>query len=178
MSNEDKLTWEHLDTPLLQAHALRDAVARMKPCPFCGDHPELIATMPSDIFRDLTDSHLGTHRVLEFIPTCAHSDCCGRSSKGWPTIEIAVAKWNDRAVCQEKSTEEPEFTREQLDQIDNVENSAHQLVCALCKDWDAPWNIEYIGEVADAAEAILKGKGLTTSYPAVVDGEDGIKIVE
>ena len=68
---------------------------------------------------------------------------------------------------------ELEFTDEQLEQCDAIENAAYQLACILCKKEDLEWSMEYIGEIADVAQHILHLKGYTTFYPAYVTHPDG-----
>lgn len=165
------LKYEHQGKVLLKKDDLKKAAQKLKPCPFCGEAAELIASNP------LPEVHNG----FKFTSTCMNPACCGRNSKTWPTMNVAVFKWNMRIEKPQEETkmpEEPEFTREQLDQIDRVDNAAHQLICALCKEEDLPWNIEYIGEIADMAQTILKGKGISTFYPAITVDIDGEKIVE
>ena len=162
------LKYEHHGEILLKMDEFKKAAKELKPCPFCGEAAELIA-----------EDHVPNG--LDFVARCTKTGCCGRLSKRWPTMNVAVFKWNMRIEKPQEETkmpEEPEFTREQLDQIDRVDNAAHQLICALCKEEDLPWNIEYIGEIADMAKTILKGKGISTFYPAITVDIDGEKIVE
>ena len=75
--------------------------------------------------------------------------------------------------------EELDFTTEQTDQCDAIENAAYQLACVLCKKEDLEWSMEYIGEIADMAQCIMYRHGYKTFYPALVTYSDGKeKIVE
>ena len=168
MLDINQLTWEHSGPVLLRVDELKAAAEKMDPCPFCGGQPELIA-----LKSDLPD--FNSSIALDYIATCTKPGCCGCLAKRWSSIAIAVSKWNERVSKQ--TPEEPEFTKEQLKQIDNVENAAYDLACALCKDDDLEWDMEHIGEIADAAEAILSGLGFTTYYPAMTTDDDGHTII-
>lgn len=66
-----------------------------------------------------------------------------------------------------------EFTQQQTDQIDRVENAVHELCKVLLNDEKYHWDMNVIGEIADAAASILAKKGWQVYYPAIVYDEDG-----
>ena len=57
----------------------------LKPCPFCGDDKFI------RIFVKVIDSGTGT---AVFTPTCC---VCGARSNGETNVDVAIAKWNNRA---------------------------------------------------------------------------------
>jgi len=73
-----------------------------------------------------------------------------------------------------------EFTNKQLRRIDEIHNAVYDLCKILTElDDDLVWDMEYIGEIADAACDILVEKGFKISYPAHVIEKDGTeKITE
>lgn len=64
-----------------------------------------------------------------------------------------------------------EFTTAQLEQIDNVQNAAYDLLKTLyikskeTEPEELEWDMGLIGELADAAAEILKGHGHAAYYP-------------
>lgn len=65
-----------------------------------------------------------------------------------------------------------EFTRRQLERIDEVEIVVYDclLILAEKNEEEFPWNMEYIGEAADMLCDFLVSKGIPVRYPAIVDG--------
>jgi hypothetical protein len=51
----------------------------------------------------------------------------------------------------------PELTEEQLQQVDSVHNVCYATVCTLSGQV-VPWNIEWIGELADKIQDIICGQ--------------------
>ena len=80
------LKYEHQGEILLKMDEFKKAAQELKPCPFCGEAAELIATDP---FPSILNG-------FQFTATCMEPSCCGRTSKMWPTMKVAVFKWNTR----------------------------------------------------------------------------------
>lgn len=66
-----------------------------------------------------------------------------------------------------------EFTQAQIDQIDNIENSVHELCKIMLNDSNLNWDMNMIGDVADVVAETLAFKGLKVYYPAIVTDENG-----
>ncbi len=65
-----------------------------------------------------------------------------------------------------------ELSREQIEQQDDVDNSAYQLLCTLARD-EIKWDIEKIGTVRDVAIRVLEEAGLPVHF-ASVDEDDNV----
>ena len=65
--------------------------------------------------------------------------------------------------------ERDELTAEEIEKCDAIDNAAYALILALTgKDEDSfEWDMQYIGEVADAAEGVLKDMGLNAEKPSI-----------
>lgn len=66
---------------------------------------------------------------------------------------------------------EPIFSKQDTAQQDAVDNAAYELASILTKG-KLEWNMDYIGEIADAAQEIMEGKGYKTRYPAFIEQEN------
>ena len=65
------------------------------------------------------------------------------------------------------------FTDEQQARIDEVENAAYAFGKVLAERDDIPWDIAWIGELADAAVEIMKNHGCRCRYPYYTWDENG-----
>ena len=75
----------------------------------------------------------------------------------------------------------PEFTSSQTERLDEIDNAVYQTILAfLDKSEDEfPWDMSYIGEVAECIEKTLLSMGQRVYRPVIVTGKDGIShIVE
>lgn len=68
---------------------------------------------------------------------------------------------------------EPEFTAEQLDRIDAIHNTAHDLCRILADDEHLEWDMYRIGEIAEFAAQLLCEQGIRVRYPARITDEFG-----
>lgn len=68
---------------------------------------------------------------------------------------------------------ELEFTNEQIKRIDEVENAVFCMCQSLVGGDNLEWDIDYIGEIADAACQILADHGFKIRYPAIVTDYNG-----
>ena len=67
-----------------------------------------------------------------------------------------------------------EFTNEQIERIDEIDNAVFELCKVLTEKEDLEWNMEFIGEIAEMACDILVIKGFKIRYPVhVVNSFDG-----
>lgn len=66
-----------------------------------------------------------------------------------------------------------EFTERQTEQLDRIDNAVHELCKVMLDKEDLNWDMSLIGDIADAAAAILALKGWKVFYPAIVYNEDG-----
>ena len=57
---------------------------KLLPCPFCEGSAEIHVT-----------PH--TPKGFDYIPRCKKTSCCGRSTKKFPTKELAIDHWNTRS---------------------------------------------------------------------------------
>ena len=70
----------------------------------------------------------------------------------------------------------PEFTSAQTERLDEIDNAVYQTILAfLNKSEDEfPWDMYYIGEVAECIEETLLSMGQRVHRPVIVTGKDGI----
>lgn len=76
-----------------------------------------------------------------------------------------------------KEKKELEFSAEELEQIDAVENSVFNLCSILLNKPDLDWDMSMIGDIADAAADILVSKGYKVYYPAIVEDDNHNEII-
>lgn len=76
-----------------------------------------------------------------------------------------------------KEKKELEFSAEELEQIDAIENSVFNLCSILLNKPDLDWDMSMIGDIADAAADILVSKGYKVYYPAIVEDENHNEII-
>ena len=74
----------------------------------------------------------------------------------------------------------PEFTNAQTECLDEIDNAVYQMILAfLNKSEDEfPWDMYYIGEVAECIEETLLSMGQRVHRPVIVTGKDGISRIE
>lgn len=74
----------------------------------------------------------------------------------------------------------PEFTSAQTERLDEIDNAVYETILAfLDKTEDEfPWDMYYIGAVADSIEETLLSMGQRVHRPAIVTGKDGISRIE
>ena len=74
----------------------------------------------------------------------------------------------------------PEFTSAQTERLDEIDNAVYQTILAfLNKSEDEfPWDMYYIGEVAECIEETLLSMGQRVHRPVIVTGKDGISRIE
>ena len=53
--------------------------------------------------------------------------------------------------------EEPELTDDQIQRLDFVHNSIHDMLCAVAGQ-ELPWDMEFIGQIEDIAQDYICGK--------------------
>lgn len=68
---------------------------------------------------------------------------------------------------------EDELTGRQQDRIDDVYQATYDFCVALTENNDLPWDMAYLGEIADVAAEILARNGHRVHFPSIVDEEDG-----
>lgn len=61
-----------------------------------------------------------------------------------------------------------EFTNEQLARIDEIDNATFEFCKVLTEKEDLEWNMEFIGEIAEATCDILVRKGFKIRFPVHV----------
>jgi len=68
-----------------------------------------------------------------------------------------------------------EFTAEMTERNDTIDNAVYDCILALAeKDEDElPWDMEIIGDVTDAIQAVLERHGFHMRHPGVVTEPDG-----
>lgn len=69
--------------------------------------------------------------------------------------------------------EKLEFTDEQIERVDEVENAVFHMCETLTEEEYLEWDISYVGEIADAACQILADHGFKIRYPAIVTDYNG-----
>ena len=74
----------------------------------------------------------------------------------------------------------PEFTSAQTECLDEIDNAVYRTILAfLDKSEDEfPWDMHYIGEVADSIEETLLSMGQRVHRPVIVTGKDGTSCIE
>ena len=74
----------------------------------------------------------------------------------------------------------PEVTSAQTERLDEIDNAVYQTILAfLNKSEDEfPWDMYYIGEVAECIEETLLSMGQRVHRPVIVTGKDGISRIE
>lgn len=77
---------------------------------------------------------------------------------------------------------EAEFTDEQLNRLDEVDNAAYNFACILTELGNAgsnddgeklPWSMGFIGDIVDACTEILEDYGYNIRYPYILETGDG-----
>ena len=74
----------------------------------------------------------------------------------------------------------PEFTSAQTERLDEIDNAVYQTILTfLNKSEDEfPWDMYYIGEVAECIEETLLSMGQRVHRPVIVTEKDGISRIE
>ena len=74
----------------------------------------------------------------------------------------------------------PEFSSAQTERLDEIDNTVYETILAfLDKTEDEfPWDMSYIGEVAECIEETLLRMGPRVHRPVIVTGKDGISCIE
>ena len=74
----------------------------------------------------------------------------------------------------------PEFTSAQTERLDEIDNAVYQTILAfLDKTEDEfPWDMTYIGEVAECIAETLLSMGQRVHRPVIITGKDGISRIE
>lgn len=72
----------------------------------------------------------------------------------------------------EKEYEEPEFTKDQLERIDEVHNATLEYCKVLTENKNLEYDMSFIGDIADYATEVLIKLGHKIRYPAIVYFED------
>ena len=76
---------------------------------------------------------------------------------------------------------ELEFSKKQLDRIDEIHDAVYRLCQILTEKYDGSeaksldWDMSYIGEIADTACDILVAHGYRVRYPAMITETDGFQ---
>lgn len=74
----------------------------------------------------------------------------------------------------------PEFSSAQTERLDEIDNAVYETILAfLDKTEDEfPWDMSYIGEVAECIEEALLRMGQRVHRPVIVTGKDGNSRIE
>lgn len=74
----------------------------------------------------------------------------------------------------------PELNDRQLERLDEIDNAVYQTILAfLDKSEDEfPWDMHYIGEVAECIEETLLSMGQRVHRPAILTEKDGTSNIE
>ena len=74
----------------------------------------------------------------------------------------------------------PEFTSAQTERLDEIGNAVYETILTfLNKSEDEfPWDMSYIGEVAECIEETLLSMGQRVHRPVIVTGKDGVSRIE
>lgn len=94
-----------------------------------------------------------------------------------PFPEItAPVKFNEEI----KNFPPDEMTQAQINQLDDIDNATHELCKIMLDNANLNWDMNIIGDVADAVAEVLVKKGLKVYFPAIVeDPETGLsRVVE
>ena len=74
-------------------------------------------------------------------------------------------------------SEEPEieFSDRHIEQLDAIDNAVYQTILTFLNktEDEFPWDMHYIGEVADAIEGTLLDLGQRVYRPAIITEKDG-----
>ncbi len=70
---------------------------------------------------------------------------------------------------------EIEFSGRQIEQLDAIDNAVYQTILTFLNktEDEFPWDMRYIGEVADAIEGTLLDLGQRVYRPAIITEKDG-----
>jgi len=68
---------------------------------------------------------------------------------------------------------ELELTNKQIERLDEIDNAAHEFLKVITNNPDLEWNMEYIGELNEAAADIMHHQGFQIYYPAIETDPDG-----
>ena len=70
---------------------------------------------------------------------------------------------------------EIEFSGRQIEQLDTSDNAVYQTILTFLNktEDEFPWDMRYIGEVADAIEGTLLDLGQRVYRPAIITEKDG-----
>ena len=74
----------------------------------------------------------------------------------------------------------PEFTSAQTERLDEIDNAVYQTIPTFLNktEDEFPWDMSYIGEVAECIEETLLSMGQRVHRPVIVTGKDGISRIE
>ena len=74
----------------------------------------------------------------------------------------------------------PEFTSAQTGRLDEIDNAVYQTILAFLNktEDEFPWDMYYIGEVAECIEETLLSMGQRVHCPVIVTGKDRISRIE
>ena len=74
----------------------------------------------------------------------------------------------------------PEFTGAQTERLDEIDNAVYQTILAFLNktEDEFPWDMYYIGEVAECIEETLLSMGQRVHRPVIVTGKDGTSRIE
>ena len=74
----------------------------------------------------------------------------------------------------------PEFTNAQTERLDEIDNAVYQTILAFLNktEDEFPWDMYYIGEVAECIEETLLSMGQRVHRPVIVTEKDGISRIE
>ena len=75
----------------------------------------------------------------------------------------------------EEQEQEIEFSDRQIEQLDDIDNSVYQTILIFLNktEDEFPWDMQYIGQVADAIEETLLNLGQRVYRPAIITEKDG-----
>lgn len=71
-----------------------------------------------------------------------------------------------------------ELTDEQSARNDEIYNAVYEMCKVISEDEDLPWDMYYLGEIAELAARMMVKRGYRVRFPAIVEGEDGNMYVE
>lgn len=62
------------------------------------------------------------------------------------------------------------FTDQQIERLDTIDNTIYQALLVLLEKTpdELPWNMEIIGDIAEAISTICESKGYHMRWPAIV----------
>lgn len=103
---------------------------------------------------------------LESLVKSLQDELCSSTKEGSDSSDIAE--------------DEPEFSSEQLEQLDCIDNAAYQLILALLgkTEDEFDWDMHYIGEVVEEACSVLGGFGFEIKRPVCITEADGTSHIE